>query len=55
MPCGDGPAYDLIPSSGNAEALLYVLREGLDTETERRQRFKEGKLLPADIQGKPAI
>ncbi len=48
-------AYDLIPSNGNAEALLYVLRNGLDSETERRYRFKKGKILPAEIQGKPAI
>jgi hypothetical protein len=48
-------AYNMVSPSGNAEALLCVLRDGLDAEEERRRRFRSGKLLPEDIKGQPAV
>jgi hypothetical protein len=34
---------------GDAESLLYVLKDGLEAEDRRRQRLQSGKLAPEDI------
>jgi AbiU2 len=37
------------PAPGDAEALLYVIRDGLLRDRERRERVKRGELLDEDI------
>ncbi|HYD48679.1 MAG TPA: hypothetical protein VEB21_10045 [Terriglobales bacterium] len=38
-----------IPHAGGAEAMLYVLREGLEAEERRRQRLKDGSCTLDDL------
>jgi len=41
--------YAPLTQNGNAESLLYVLKDGLEAEERRRERFQSGKLAPEDI------
>ena len=41
--------------TGNAESLLYVLRDGLEVEERRQQRLEAGKPLPEDVAPRPAV
>ncbi len=49
------PYHMSIEPLGNAEALLYVLRDGLDARAALEQRLKSGKFLPEDMTPPPAI
>jgi AbiU2 len=40
---------------GNAEALLYVLREGVQAESRRRERIRSGQFTPEDLKRQPAL
>ena len=42
-------AYGLVPPVHNAEALLYVLRDGLEMENRRRKRLESGELDDEDL------
>ena len=42
----------IIPPTG-AEALLYVLRDGIKADTERRERIRSGKFTKDDLQNDP--
>ena len=53
--CGATVAYDIVPPDGNAEALLYVLRDGIEAKAEQRKRFEFGQILPEDLKRKPAV
>ena len=44
--------YVIIPPTG-AEALLYVLRDGIKADTERRERIRTGKFTKDDLQNDP--
>lgn len=44
--------YELHPL-GNAEALLYVLRDGIEAEEERMERIKSGKYTRKDLERRP--
>jgi hypothetical protein len=46
--------YELRPI-GNAETLLYVLRDGLQAEEDRQKRFESGTCTKEDIDGQPAL
>lgn len=48
-------AYGVVPPVGHAEALLYVLRDGLEAEARRRKRLLCGKLLPEDAKPRPGV
>ena len=43
------------PRFGNAEDLLYVLRDGIEVEVQRRTRHETGKLLPEDVTPRPIV
>jgi hypothetical protein len=49
-----GYAFTAGPA-GDAEALLHVLRDGLEAADKRRQRLLDGKPLPEDVQQKPPL
>jgi hypothetical protein len=38
---------------GDGEALLYVIRDGLEAEDARRKRLQDGKLGPGDFDSRP--
>jgi len=48
-------AYDAVPPAGNAEALLYVLQDGLDAEAERERALRRqfGEESPTQRGSKP--
>lgn len=48
-------AYGALSPPGNAEALLCVLRDGVDAGRARLDRVRSGQLLPGDFDGKPPI
>jgi hypothetical protein len=41
--------FDLVKEPGGAEALLYVLDDGIKANNERRQRIKSRKFQPEDL------
>lgn len=43
-------ADEVIAPSTGAEALLYVIRDGLDAHEARMARIRSGKLLPGDLE-----
>ncbi len=47
--------FDVITSGDDAVSLLYVIRDGLKAEEEKRARFKEGKLSAEDINGQEPV
>ena len=48
----EGVLYNLHPGEG-ALALLYLLRDGLDTDAKRRERLSKGELQPEDLVRRP--
>jgi hypothetical protein len=46
--------YELRPL-GNAETLLYVIREGIQAETKRRERIESGTYTAEDLERLPPI
>jgi hypothetical protein len=42
-------AYGVLPSFAGAEDLLFVLRDGIQTDEERRKRLSAGKPRPEDL------
>jgi hypothetical protein len=53
--CNSTAGYEFASAPGNAEALLYVLRDGLQARSEYYQRLSTGTLHPADHAPKPPI
>ncbi len=53
--CNATVAYDVVSGPGNAEAMLHVLRNGLDAESERWKRIRSGNTLPGDRKPRPAV
>lgn len=53
--CGSEVGYDVGFDHGNAETLLYVIRDGLDAEAEERARLHAGRLRPEDYRRKPPL
>jgi hypothetical protein len=49
------PYHMPIEPLGNAEALLYLLRDGLDARAALQRRLESGKFLPEDMIPPPAI
>ncbi len=47
--------FDVITPADDAVSLLYVIRDGLKAEEERRARLKEGKLSAEDISGQEPV
>jgi hypothetical protein len=47
--CKAHSVYDFTPSSADARALLYVIRDGLQRAKERRERWSAGKRHENDI------
>ena len=47
--------FDVITPADDAVSLLYVIRDGLKAEEERRARFKEGKFSVEDISGQEPV
>jgi len=45
--------YGFIRPPGNAEKLLYVLRDGLEADARRRERLKSGNREPEDVKRPP--
>lgn len=43
------------PDPGDAESLLYVLRDGVEAEAARRERWRSGQALPEDFITRPDI
>jgi hypothetical protein len=50
---GSTMADDVITPPTGAEALLYVLRDGLKAHAERRERIRSGKFTPDDLRHDP--
>ena len=48
-------AYRMGPAVGGAEALLDVLRDGLEADRQRRKRLLGGKPLPEDAKPRPPV
>lgn len=48
-------AYEHVSHLGDAEALLHVLRDGIDARDERFRRLKSGEISPDDFKPKPPI
>lgn len=48
-------AYRMGPAVGGAEALLDVLRDGLEADEQRRKRLSGGKPLPEDLKPRPPV
>jgi hypothetical protein len=48
-------AYDLVPSAEDAESLLYVVRDGLRFEREKRALWDRGELHNEDLNPPPAV
>ncbi len=48
-------AYGMLAPLQNAEALLYVIRDGLEVEKRTQQRLESGKLEPEDLEPPPAV
>jgi len=48
-------AYGGIAPAGDAEALLYVIRDGLEADDQRTKRRKSGHLLPEDLKAPSAV
>lgn len=48
-------AYEHVSHLGNAEALLHVLREGIEARDEQFRRLKAGQISPSDFKPKPPI
>jgi hypothetical protein len=46
-------AADVITPPTGAEALLYVLRDGLDADNERRERIRSGRFTQDDLRHDP--
>ncbi len=42
-------------TNGNAESLLYVLRDGLEAEEQRKKRLETGRPLPEDVAHRPPV
>lgn len=53
--CNATSAYDCSPTPGDAVALLYVIRDGLLREEERRARWKRGELNDEDLRPPDAV
>lgn len=48
--------YDrMIGGLGNAESLLYVLRDGIEADAARERRLRSGQVLPEDIAPRRSI
>jgi hypothetical protein len=43
------------PDTGEAESLLYVLRDGVEAEAARRERWRSGQAIPEDFITRPDI
>lgn len=48
-------AYDFQPGAGDAESLLYVLRDGMRFDADRRERWERGEVHPDDITPPAAV
>ena len=48
-------SFDVITPADDAVSLLYVIRDGLNAEEERRARLKAGKLSAKDISGQEPV
>jgi hypothetical protein len=53
--CNATTAYDHSPTTGDAEALLYVIRDGLLRERDRRARRDRGELHDDDMKSPEAV
>lgn len=45
--------FEYLGDAGDAEALLYVIRDGLEADARRRKRLTEGKIEPEDFTHRP--
>ena len=48
-------AYEHVSHLGDAEALLHVLRDGVEARDERLRRLEAGQISPSDFKPKPPI
>jgi hypothetical protein len=48
-------AYEHVSHLGDAEALLHVLRDGIEAQDEQFRRLKAGQISPSDFKPKPPI
>ncbi len=47
--------YETFPTTGDAESLLHVLRDGVEAEAAQRERFRRYQPLPEDLVARPDI
>ena len=45
--------FEYFGDGGDAEALLYVIRDGLEADERRRKRLAGGKIEPEDFTHRP--
>ena len=45
--------FEYFGDAADAEALLYVIRDGLEADAQRRKRQSEGKIEPEDFTHRP--
>jgi hypothetical protein len=48
--CNASTWYDLVPTPGDADSLLYVIWGGLQREREKRARWNRGELHDGDME-----
>jgi AbiU2 len=53
--CDSTTAYEHTHSLGDAKALLYVMREGLNSRAERERRLRAGQIRPHEFVPEPPI
>src|SRR5690606_27463633 len=53
--CGSTVYYQGMPLAGDAEGLLYVLRDGLHFADEREERWNRGDVRPEEHKGLPDV